>query len=195
MSRLATQPEVSVTRAARPRSKDRPRRAAKRGKRRADSKELALACGYILGRHFFGLDDLHYGYWQQGVPLDLAHLGEAQENFTEFLISQIPAGATSILDVGCGTGTVAESLIGLGHRVDCVSPSVYLTPVARKRLGDKANFYECRFEEVDTETRYDVVLFCESFQYVEMGEALRRARDHAQARRSPRDRGFLPHRD
>ena len=31
-----------------------------------NSKELALACGFILGRHFFDLEDLHYGYWLEG---------------------------------------------------------------------------------------------------------------------------------
>jgi SAM-dependent methyltransferase len=142
---------------------------------RVDSKELALACGFLLGRHFFGLEDLHYGYWQADEPADMLHLGTAQARFSEFLLAHIPARAKSVLDVGCGSGKVAEQLIGRGHQVDCVSPGPFLTALARKRLAGAADVFECRFEEFETTRRYDVVLFCESFQYVSLNESLRRA--------------------
>ena len=140
-----------------------------------DSKEFALACGFVLGRHFFGWEDLHYGFWRPGAEVDVHHFGEAQARFSEFLLSHIPTGAKTILDVGCGTGSVAERLIERGYRVDCVSPGPFLTPVARRRLGDATSIYQCRFEELETASRYDVVLFCESLQYVELAESLRRA--------------------
>jgi SAM-dependent methyltransferase len=140
-----------------------------------DAKELALASGYILSRHFFGCDDLHYGYWRPGAPVDVLHLADAQARFSEVLIAQIPSTVKTILDVGCGTGAVAQRLIQSGYRVDCVSPSLYLTPFARERLTEAATIYECRFEDLETTARYDAVLFCESFQYVKMADSLRRA--------------------
>jgi SAM-dependent methyltransferase len=140
-----------------------------------DSKEYGLACGYMLGRHFFGLEDLHYGYWRPDDVVDLAHLREAQARFSNVLLSHIPAGAASVLDIGCGTGRVAQQLVARGHRVDCVSPGPFLTALARQRLCDAARFFECRFEDLDTPERYDVVLFCESLQYVRLAESLARA--------------------
>jgi SAM-dependent methyltransferase len=140
-----------------------------------DSKEFALACGFVLGWHFFGWEDLHYGFWQPGAVVDVHHLSEAQARFSEFLLSHIPVGTNTILDVGCGTGSVARRLIERGHRVDCVSPGPFLTPVAQERLGDTAGFFHCRFEELETASRYDVVLFCESLQYVDLQKSLRRA--------------------
>jgi SAM-dependent methyltransferase len=148
---------------------------AKWSARRIDSKELGLACGYVLGRHFFGWEDLHYGFWRPDDVVDARHFREAQARFSEVLLAHLPAEATTVLDVGCGTGKVAEQLIERGHQVDCVSPGPFLTAFARERLRAAANFFECRFEDLDTTAHYDVVLFCESLQYVRLAESLRRA--------------------
>lgn len=150
-------------------------RRQRRTPAKADLQELGLVSGFLLGRHFFGLEDLHYGYWMPGTPVDIYHLAGAQKQYSDFLLSHISSDAHRVLDVGCGTGSVARRLIDRGHQVECVSPSPFLTPFAAQRLGQEVELHPVRFEELKLTKTYDLVLFCESFQYVPYQEALSRA--------------------
>jgi SAM-dependent methyltransferase len=96
----------------------------------------------------------------------------AQENYTDFLISHIPDGVKTILDVGGGLGQIAKKLVDMGYQVDCVSPSPFLNKQIRLLLPSTSQVFECMYEQFDTSRKYDVVLFSESFQYVRMAEAL-----------------------
>ncbi len=144
-------------------------------RRKVTSQELGLGVGLVLGRHFFGIEDLHYGYWTSDLQVDIRNLPRAQERYSEFVISHIPRGVKTILDVGCGIGGVARRLIDRGFQVDCVSPSPFLTQFARQVLGPDAQLFECPFEELETHKRYDLLLFSESFQYVPLEIALQRS--------------------
>src|SRR5574341_1724133 len=76
------------------------------------SSEFGLALGFIVGHHFLDMQDLHYGYWPDGLPVEPQNLARAQAHYTDFLMSHIPAGVTSVLDVGCGAGNTARKQIG-----------------------------------------------------------------------------------
>src|SRR4051794_6924459 len=56
-----------------------------------------------------------------------------------------------VLEIGCGTGKLTESLAGRGLRVEAVDPGESMIRVARRRVGDAANvtFRLGRFEDVD----------------------------------------------
>ncbi|HUT30713.1 MAG TPA: class I SAM-dependent methyltransferase [Sedimentisphaerales bacterium] len=136
------------------------------------SREVGLEIASICGRYFLKLEDLHYGYWTPDLPVDIGNLNKAQQNYTELLISNLPDGVHTILDVGFGTGAVARRLIERGHKVDAVSPSSFFAEQGRQLLGDQVNIFECRYEDVQTEKRYDLVLFSESFQYIHLETAL-----------------------
>ncbi|MCD4831731.1 MAG: class I SAM-dependent methyltransferase [Anaerohalosphaeraceae bacterium] len=138
------------------------------------SREVSLEISAICGKHFLNLDHLHYGYWKELEP-KLINLAQAQINYAEFLASNIPAGIKIILDVGCGMGHMAKFLIEKGYEVDCVSPSHFLAKKAKELLNEKTNIYECFFEELDTEKKYDLVMFSESFQYIKPEESLPKA--------------------
>ncbi|MHC4258897.1 MAG: methyltransferase domain-containing protein [Planctomycetota bacterium] len=120
--------------------------------RKAVSRETALEIAAICGRHFLKLRHLHYGYWTDGLEVDIANLRRAQENYVEFLISHIPESVETILDVGCGTGQIARELLGTGFEVDCVSPCSYLGKRARELLEGKGDIFECRYEDLRTES-------------------------------------------
>jgi len=130
------------------------------------SREIGLEIGTLCGRHILNVEHLHYGYWTKDLKVDLSHLPAAQKNYTDFLMSNIPDGVHTILDVGCGMGHTAKRLTEAGYAVDCVSPSAFLAQQARELLQDKCKIFECFYEQLHTEKRYDLVLFSESFQYI-----------------------------
>ena len=122
--------------------------------------------GLILGSRLFPGGDLHYGYWADGLEVTWANLATAQVAYSEFLMDHIPGGVNSILDVGVGTGVLAEKLTARGYKVDGVSPSAALTHLARERLGEAVTVFPVRFQDLEADRRYDLVIFSESFQYV-----------------------------
>lgn len=145
-----------------------------RRNKKTDSREIGLEIGSILGKYFLKSDHLHYGYWTNGLEVNIENLHIAQENHANFLISHIPDRVRSILDVGCGTGQLAKTLIDIGYQVDCVSPSHFLAEQARELLGNKSHIFECLYEQLQTGNLYDVILFSESFQYIGIEEALKK---------------------
>jgi len=136
------------------------------------SRELGLEVGAICGKYFLKLDHLHYGYWTGEIEIDIANLRLAQDEYAKFVISHIPDGVKTILDVGCGTGQIAEKLLDMGYQVDCVSPCPFLKKQASELLGNRSHVFECFYEDLQTVNRYDMALFCESFQYIDMEQAL-----------------------
>ena len=122
--------------------------------------------GLILAARLLKTEDLHYGYWTDGLEVKLANLPQAQSRYSDYLMGQIPAGVETILDVGCGTGHLAELLTGKGFRVECISPSPMLTDLARKRLGEEFPIHRTPYEAFETDKRFDLILFSESFQYI-----------------------------
>ena len=143
----------------------------KREKR--SSRQVGLEIAAIGGKYLLNLEHLHYGYWTGDLEVNIANLHKAQENYTDFLFSQIPEGVETILDVGCGLGKTVKKLIDGGYRVDCVSPSSFLSEQVRCLLGNTTHLFECPYEKMETEKRYDLVLFAESFQYIPLEKSLK----------------------
>jgi 2-polyprenyl-3-methyl-5-hydroxy-6-metoxy-1,4-benzoquinol methylase len=136
------------------------------------SREIGLEVGYLCGNYFLKMNHLHYGYWTDDLPVDITNLHIAQDKYAELIISNIPKSVKTILDVGCGTGQIDKMLIDKGYKVDCLSPSHYLNNQIKNLLGDKSNIFESTYEELQTEKRYDMILFCESFQYIDINKSL-----------------------
>lgn len=130
------------------------------------SHEFGLALGYIVGHHLLDMQDLHYGYWPAELPVAMRNLAEAQARYTDLIIANIPEGVRTILDVGCGAGNNARKLLEAGYQVDCVSPNGFLTEVAKGVLAGRATVFETRFQQLETDRRYDLVLFSESLLFI-----------------------------
>src|SRR5262245_33012778 len=139
------------------------------------SSEFGLALGFIFGRFFLDMQDLHYGYWPADLPREPRNFSKAQAAYTDLLMSHIPSSAKSVLDVGCGAGNTARKLLDRGYRVDCVSPNSYLTAVARQTLNGRATIFETKFQDLVTDRRYDVVLFSESLLFIPLDQAFAKA--------------------
>ena len=130
------------------------------------SSEFGLALGYIVGHHFLNIRDLHYGYFPDNLPVEMRNLPQAQANYTELLISKVPQGVKSILDVGCGVGNTARKLLDRGYKVDCVSPNGFLTSVAKQMVEGRATVFETRFQDLQTDRKYDLIVFSESLLFI-----------------------------
>lgn len=139
------------------------------------SRELGL----LLAQQLLDVDDLHYGLWDADLPLSLANLATAQQRYSDLLL-EAAAGVLNtaprqrVLDVGCGTGHLAEQMLARGWEVTAVSPSRVLADMTRQRLAafpsGQARLLEARFEELDSDDigPFELVLFSESFQYIPM---------------------------
>lgn len=73
--------------------------------------------------------------------------------------------ANSVLDLGCGTGTLAASL-AQHHQVTGVDPARAMLEVARQRRdGDKVHWVEADARQLSLEQRFDLILLTgHSFQ-------------------------------
>lgn len=144
-----------------PRGRQLFRRAADRKSPRQVKTSVALQ---FLHR-IVGLEYLNFGVWEAGDPLDLTCLRRAQERLVGRMFELLPPGVSSVLDVGCGTGVIAERLASLGYDVEGLSPDPYHGELFTERLPDR-RFHLGRFQEFEPDRRYDVLFLCESAQYV-----------------------------
>lgn len=136
------------------------------------SQDVGLEAGLVFSRYFFGTEHLHYGYWDDATEARIENLHHAQEAYCDRLLGRMPEEARTVLDVGCGAGLLAQRLLAMGKTVDCVSPSAFLASKVRERVGDSVRMFECRFEDMRPDRTYDVVIFSESFQYLDLPVAL-----------------------
>jgi MPBQ/MSBQ methyltransferase len=111
-----------------------------------------------------GLDYLHYGLWDAEDPLDIAGLHTAQRRYSERLITLVPEGVQTVLDVGSGTARMSQALQERGFAVEGLSPDPYQADRYLERVG--APFHLGRFQEFWPDRAYDLVLMSESSQYV-----------------------------
>lgn len=123
--------------------------------------------------YYIGLTNssyLHYGYWevlpQQGEELTLTRLRAAQVAYAAKLLSFIPEGIKTVLDVGCGIGGNATYLRDRGFIVEGLAPDALQQERFIKNTNGQVPFYLTRFEDFHTSNSYDLILFSESSQYI-----------------------------
>ena len=137
-----------------------------------NSKVVGLDVGLLIGKFFMETEDLHYGYWPHDKTATAQNFAEAQQRHSQLIIDHIPEGVENILDVGSGSGNLAKKLISLGYHVDCVIPSEFLAERVKQKLDENSKIHICKFEAVETNVTYDLILFSESFQYIPMDKSI-----------------------
>ncbi len=111
------------------------------------------------------LSYLHYGLWQDGMSLS-----EAQQAATEMLLKALPPAPKHLLEVGIGLGTTARRLSEMGYDYTGITPDNHQILYARHRLQDMPtlpHFVHTAFEQFQTQTPLDVIVFQESAQYIQ----------------------------
>ncbi len=139
-----------------------------------DSRELGL----LLAQQLLDAEDLHYGLWDNTLPVTIGNIAIAQQRYTDLILSAFPAPNLSkieVLDIGCGTGNMMAQLLDKGYRVDGVIPSCGLKKLVEKKLEkykEISQIFSCGFEAFPVHgTKYDLCLFSESFQYIPMADS------------------------
>lgn len=126
------------------------------------------AIDYYMG--LTGSSYLHYGYWEplpkMGEELTLTRLRVAQVAYTAKLLSFIPEGTKTVLDVGCGIGGNAVYLCDRGFIVEGLAPDALQQERFIQNTNGQVPFYLTRFEDFHTSNSYDLILFSESSQYI-----------------------------
>ena len=117
------------------------------------------------------LNSLHYGYWEESeklkeedAKLTLDCLRGAQQKYTDVLIEAIPKEVKSILDVGCGIGDVSRTLSKLEYDVTAISPDSNHAPYFENLLS-QLTFLQTKFEDLDIDGKFDLILMSESQNY------------------------------
>ena len=121
------------------------------------------------------MKSLHLGLWPKGQPLAFDDVSEAQGNFTEKLISIFPEEVETVLDVGAGIGDNAIYMAKKGMKVTCISPS----PSQERHFVenilpeyDNISFIRSKYEDLDINAKFDLVLKSESCTYFPIDEGL-----------------------
>jgi MPBQ/MSBQ methyltransferase len=121
-----------------------------------------------------GTSYLHYGYWHP-LPasvddLTIPRLRVAQEAYATKLLDLIPTSVKQILDVGCGIGGNAKTMIERGFDVEALAPDPLQQQKFVKYTEGKVPFHLSKFEDYQTARKYDLVLFSESSQYISVAD-------------------------
>jgi len=126
------------------------------------------------------LQSLHYGYWDcpENVTLDLEAVRKAQVRYTDYLVSIIPPGLKTVLDVGCGVGCNARALAAKGYKVTAISPDANHQVFFDDLPADQVRFCRAKYEEFSTEQLFDLVLMSESQNYFDMTVGFEHAKRH-----------------
>lgn len=120
---------------------------------------------YIIDRTGL-IDYMHYGLWEDGT----LQLKDAQENLASLMKSLIPDGVKRILDSGCGLGRTTHDLTAAGYDVIGISPDIRLMEMARTKYRKcESQLVISSFEDFRSTERFDLLLFQESAQYINIG--------------------------
>jgi len=136
--------------------------------------EIGLEIGLVLSRFFFNTEHLHFGYWPDDLSVNIDNLKKAQDLHSDEILSSIPDGVKTILDVGSGSGGLAEKLVENGYNVECLSPSDYLSDAIEEKLKNNVIVNRSTFERFEPQKKYDLILFSESFQYINIKKTLKK---------------------
>jgi MPBQ/MSBQ methyltransferase len=122
------------------------------------------------------LESLHYGYWEEPERLDLEGLRQAQKRFTRSLMDFIPNQVNTVLDVGCGIGDVSLALAERGYEVTAISPDENHGKFFGLSNNGHIKFHNVKFEDLDLEERFDLIIMIESQNYFDADEGFAQCR-------------------
>ena len=97
------------------------------------------------------------------------------------LVSVIPFSkerAFSMIDLGCGTGTVSKAVKGCfpNAEITCVDIAGSMLEIARDKLGGSVNCIQADFNDFDFQRTFDLIVSSLALHHLETDDAASRAR-------------------
>ncbi len=126
----------------------------------------------VLEREEGTVASMHYGLFEG--PED--SIATAQERSTALLLSRLPPPPARLLEVGIGLGTTLALLTEMGYAAEGVTPDPVQAAAAVARFGGRIRVHTTSLEHFETTSRFDVVLFQESSQYIDSDALFRKVR-------------------
>ena len=117
--------------------------------------------------------------YQHAQIAELYDLFNSRAEDTDFYLSLAGAARPcSVLDLGCGTGTLCCGLAERGHRVTGVDPAAAMLAVARKKThAERVEWVECSAQNYRSDRHFDLIVMTgHAFQVLRWVGSLR---DHA----------------
>ena len=126
----------------------------------------------VLEREEGSVASMHYGLFERPDE----SIATAQERSTKLLISRLPPPPARLLEVGIGLGTTLARLTETGYAAEGITPDPAQAAAATARCGGRIRVHTAPLEHFETTSRYDVVLFQESSQYIDSEALFRKVR-------------------
>jgi len=115
----------------------------------------------LLRLHTGGVDYLHFGLFESATEDVLI----AQERSNRWLFNHLPTTSCSVLEIGIGLGATLNRLQQMGFTVHGITPDPAQVSIAKAR-NQTLTLTTSTFEAFTNPTRYDILLFQESSQYI-----------------------------
>lgn len=117
---------------------------------------------------------LHWGYFENTdiLPeeLSIADVERAQMLYSQKILEHLPEQCEQLLDVGCGMGGLSLMLTAKGLRPELLTPNFKQRDYVQQEFP-LLKVHHCPYEQLETETRYDVIINAESLQYIDLEKA------------------------
>ena len=97
--------------------------------------------------------------YQQPQIAEIYDLANPWAQDADFYLSLAGPGPCSVLDLGCGTGTLCCALAERGHRVTGVDPAAAMLAVARRKPhAEQVEWVECSAQMYRSQQRFDLIV-------------------------------------
>lgn len=97
--------------------------------------------------------------YQNAQIAEIYDLANPRAQDTDFCVALAGARPCSILDLGCGTGTLCLALAERGHRVTGVEPAAAMLAVARRKPhSDEVEWVESSAQSYRAQRRFDLIV-------------------------------------
>ena len=97
--------------------------------------------------------------YQQPQIAEIYDLANPWAQDADFYLSLAGLRPCSVLDLGCGTGTLCCALAERGHRVTGVDPAAAMLAVARRKPhAEQVEWVECSAQRYRSQQRFDLIV-------------------------------------
>jgi len=147
----------------------------KRAQKRYDRSEFDLEL-YLYSK-ILRNGMLHYGYFEdigiQAGEISIGMMERAQERYAELIVDAIPGTEGRVLDAGCGMGGLTRILNSRNIEVEALTPNKNQIEHIKKTYP-AVKTHHCKYESLNANDSFDVIIHSESLQYIDLEEAFRK---------------------